>query len=85
MTQDEPAPNVTIIKELQDIISKMDPDAMLAGFVFVAEWIEPDGDHSLQVMHTPTSPWHMHGLLTYARDHHCGNTTSYLEEFEDEE
>jgi hypothetical protein len=85
MTQDDAAlPEIRIIKELQDLIGKMDPDAMLAGFVVVAEWLEPDGENSLQVMHTPSSPWHMHGLLTYARDHHCGATTSFYEEFDEE-
>ena len=54
---------------IQDAIAKIGGDKSLcSGFAIVAEWLEDDGSTVLSVLHSPMPPWHMYGLLTYARD-----------------
>lgn len=54
---------------LQGAIADLDPEARLVSYVVVAEWLEPDGSPSLAVMHCPMPPWHLDGMLSYAREH----------------
>lgn len=69
----EPGP----IERIQAILGEFDPEALVVGFVIVTEWLETDGQRALSVMHTPSSAWNLHGMLTYARDQHLGPHVDY--------
>jgi hypothetical protein len=56
---------------IQNTLSDLDPTAMCVGFVTVAEFLEEDGTRTLCTLHTDMAPWHMYGLITYAREHGC--------------
>lgn len=71
---DEPTSEVVKnpLQIIQDAIMQVaDQGALCAGFVVAVEWLETDGSNSLQVFHTPMTPWHMDGLLRYVRDVEC--------------
>lgn len=46
----------------------VDDGSMCVGYALVAEWIEADGTQCVSVMHTPMPPWHLDGLLSYAKE-----------------
>lgn len=58
------------IVTIQNTLASLDTSALVAGFATIAEWIEEDGTRTLSILHTEMPPWHLHGLLTYARDQH---------------
>ena len=61
------------IQILQNAVSLIaDEGSLSVGFVLACEWLDADGSASLQVFHTPMSPWHLSGLLEYARESQCG-------------
>ena len=66
-----PAAEVDVLQSIQNALSALDSTSLCIGFVAVAEYLEENGSHSIAVLHTDMAPWHMHGMLTYARDHHC--------------
>jgi hypothetical protein len=65
-------PSEDPVQAVQQALAQIDTDAMVIGYACVVEWLEPDGSTAMSVLHTPMPPWHMHGLLTYGRDYHCG-------------
>lgn len=67
--QDAAAPETQdpMVSVQNAIAATADDGGMLAGFVVVAEWIESDGSQALSVFHSPMPPWHLDGLLKYAR------------------
>lgn len=75
MADDESVPEVDESDEeldpiaaIQDALSDIDPEALVAGFVCVVEWIEPDGSSALSLLHSPMPPWHRDGLLKHAQE-----------------
>ena len=64
------------VRVVQDAIAKIADDGDLgANFALVVEWLQEDGTSAFSVLHSPQTPWHLYGLLSYARDTHCGNLT----------
>lgn len=57
------------ISGIQSVLGEIDPEAMVASFVCIVEWLEPDGTSSLSLLHTPMPPWHRQGLLHYAQNY----------------
>lgn len=54
---------------IQEAISGFADDSSLcASFAVVVEWLEMDGSTTMSVIHSPMPPWHLFGLLSYARD-----------------
>lgn len=60
-----------VITTVQNALASLDPDSLCAGFAAIIEWIEPDGQPSMSVVHTQMAPWHLSGLLEFAKDYHC--------------
>lgn len=71
---------------LHDAIAQIASDgSYCAGFVLALEWLEPTGAPSLQVFHTPMTPWHLSGLLEYARDSECHSLVPFCIDDTDDE
>lgn len=51
---------------IQNALAEVDPDALVAGFICVVEWLEPDGTATMSLIHSPMPPWHREGMLKYA-------------------
>lgn len=54
------------ITAIQNVLSSLDPEAVCTGFATLAEWIDADGSSRLTIVHSPMSPWHLAGMLSFA-------------------
>lgn len=70
---------------IQNVVAELDPSALVVGLAVAVDWLEEDGSRSMTVMHTSMPPWQLHGLMTYARDHHCVDFTGAVGYFVDED
>lgn len=62
------------IAEIQEILAQVDPDSLCSGFMAIVEWIEPDGNPNLSIVRTPMTPWHIAGLMDYAKTWEASET-----------
>jgi hypothetical protein len=69
MAEEESIPNPVDV--IQETVAQLDPSSMVVGFATVVEWLEEDGSHTMSIIHTDMAPWHLYGLMTFGRDHHC--------------
>lgn len=85
MTDDDrPEIELGPVEQIQSILADLDPSSMVLGFVVVTEWLEDDGTRTMSVIHTDQPPWHLYGVLTYARDSHIGGCVDYdVEDFDE--
>lgn len=75
------------IQILQDAIAQVaEPGSFCAGFVLACEWLEESGQTTLQLFHSPMPPWHLSGLLEYARASHCAPLVQVMDvDWEDDD
>lgn len=84
--EDEPeAPPSEPVAEIQNALAKIDSDSLVAGFVCIVEWIEPDGSSAVSVLNTAMPPWHRAGLLQYAAEFDQSLFSPILIEMDDDD
>lgn len=82
---DEPEAAPDPVRQIENALAELDPSSLVVGFATVVEWLEEDGSRSMSLVKTPMAPWHLHGLLTYARDHHALPVEYMVEEWADDD
>lgn len=81
--QDGPVDPIALIQDA--LAQSVDDDSLCVGYACVAEWLEADGSNSISVVHTPMPPWHLDGLLSYAREWSTSSHMMPVFEFVDED